>query len=235
MKHLILTLSLITTVLTSNAQVKIALTGGLNIASISWKDKDATNTLIDSADYAFGSTKSKQGFNVALLFEIHTEENFYLETGIGLSKKGGETRENIKLTPSGVQFNRTQIFSPTYLQVPAYLIYFPENKRKYKFTAGAGAQIGFGVGGRYQSTTFVGTNPKKQVDQPISYGINLNDQFAKIEIGIGAKVGFIISDNLCFGASYQRSIINNAPKTMEQLGSAIHSVIGFHITKFIKR
>jgi Outer membrane protein beta-barrel domain len=220
---------------TGLAQTKIALHGGLNFNTIGWKDKDDRNTQSDSIDYTYSSKSGKQGFHVGLSFDIHTEENWYFETGLTITKKGGKTEENTKLTPSGVAFNRTQFFSPTYLQFPFYLLYMPESKKRYKVTAGIGVHLGIGVGGSYESTTTIGSNATVRVSRKAAFGIDLEDDFKPIELGMGAKVGFLMNDNIFFNLSYQRSFINNAPKTKEQFGSAVHNVIGLSIGKYIKR
>ncbi len=234
MKITILFLSLLFSI-GIKAQLKVALNGGVNFNSISWKDKDDINSQSDSSDYTFSSKKGKQGFSVNILFDIHTEENWYLETGIGLSKKGGITEEQTTLLPGNIPFKKTQYFTPTYVQIPLYLVYLPENKKKYKLTAAAGLHIAFGVGGKYESNTTVNNGTLRKVSRNAKFGINSSDEFAKMELGIGTRVGFLMNDNIAFNLSYQRSFINNAPKTIERNGSALFNVIGLTITKFIKR
>jgi hypothetical protein len=218
------------------AQIKLALTGGVNLNTISWKDKDNLNVQSDSSDYTYSSKGQKQGFSVGILLNIKTEENWAFETGLVYTQRGGTTKETVKLTPSNVNFSRTQTFAPSYLQVPLYLLYKPENKKKYKIMAGAGGYFGFGVGGSYNSVTNIGTViTNTKVDRKTKFGIGLADDFAKMEIGLGAKVAFLMSDNLAFGASIQRSVINNAPKIKDQNGSALYNTIGFTITKYFGR
>jgi hypothetical protein len=234
MKHIcLITLIFIST--KSVAQTKIALTGGLNLNNISWKDKDAGNAQADSSDYTYSSKKSKQGFNIGLLFDIHTEENWYFETGFVISKKGGQTSETTTLSPGSVAFKRTQFFSPTYLQIPLYLLYMQEGNRKYKITAGIGTYLAFGIGGKYESSTNVNNGPLVKVNRKAKFGIDLTDDFAKMDIGLGARVGFLMNDNIMFSLSYQRSALNNAPKVKERDGRASHSVISINLTKYIKR
>jgi hypothetical protein len=234
MKIIIFTIALTFTIGVT-AQTKIALNGGVNFNSISWKDKDAINAQSDSSDYTYSSKKGKQGFNVNLLIDIHTEENWYFETGIGLSKKGGITEEQTTLMPGSVAFKKTQYFSPTYLQIPFYLVYLPENKKKYKLTAAAGLHVGFGVGGKYESNTTVNNGTLRKVSRNAKFDINSTDDFAKMEFSFGARVGFLMNDNIAFNLSFQRSFVNNAPKSLERNGTALHNVIGLTITKFIKR
>lgn len=232
--NILLTLILCSCTL-AQAQVKLALQGGLNLNSISWKDKDDINSQSDSSDYTYSSTKGKQGFHVSLNVLIHTEENWYFETGLGVSKKGGTTQESTIINPGNKTFVRTQFFSPSYLQIPLYITYIPEIRKKYKVTASAGLYLGFGVGGKYESSTIVNNGPTVKVNRKAQFGIDLTDEFAKVEFGYGAKVGFLMSDNICFSAGLQRSFITNAPKVKEQNGSAIHNAIQLSITKFIKR
>jgi Outer membrane protein beta-barrel domain len=217
------------------AQTKIALTGGLNLNTISWKDKDDINAVADTSDYTYSSKKGKQGFNLGLLVNFHTEENWYVETGLVVSKKGGQTSETTNLSPGNVAFKRTQFFSPTYLQVPLYLLYMPESNKKYKITAGIGGFFGFGVGGKYESSTNINNGATIKVNRTAKFGIALTDDFAKMDIGLGARVGFLMNDNIMFSLGYQRSVVNNAPKVKERDGRASHNVISFNLTKYIKR
>ncbi len=234
MKQIIFAFFILSTT-TVVAQTKIAVTGGLNFNSISWKDKDGINAQADSSDFTYSSKKSKQGFNIGVLLNFHTEENWYFETGLTISKKGGQTSETTNLTPGSVPFKRSQFFSPTYLQVPLYLLYMPESNKKYKITAGIGGYFGFGVGGKYESSTNINNGPTVKVNRKAKFGIALTDDFAKIDIGVGARVGFLMNDNIMFSLGYQRSVINNAPKVKERDGSALHNVISFNLTKYIKR
>ena len=235
MKYLLLLTLIIGATNTFAQKTKIAIQGGINLNSINWKDNDPTNTQSDSSDYAFTKTSGKQGFHVNLVVDIHTEENYYFETGIGITKKGGKTDETTTLQPGSVNFKRVQYFSPTYIRVPLYLVYMPEIKKKYKFTAGVGAHIAFGVGGKTEKSTTINGGAIKKQNYKAKFGVNSSDDFKSTDIGVGAKIGFIMSDNISFGASYERSIFNNAPKTIERTNNALFSTIGLSITKYIRR
>jgi hypothetical protein len=219
----------------TTAQTKISIQGGINLNSITWKDKDNANVQPDSSDYSYSKTSGNQGYHAGINFLFHTEENWYLETGLWVTKKGGKTEETTKLNPGNTDFKRTQLFSPAYLQIPFYLVYLPEIKKKYKITAGAGIHFGFGVGGNYESSTNINNGATVKVDRKARFGIGLTDDFMKMEIGYGAKLGFVMSDNLFFNLSFQRSLVNNTPKVNERNSSSLHNVIGLSVGKFLKR
>ncbi len=232
MKKNIFTLFIISLSINSFAQVKLALTGGLNLNRIAWNDKSPA--LIDSSDFTFNSTGQKQGFNIGLLVNIKTQENWVLETGLVYTQKGGTTKESTTLMPGNINFSKTQTFSPSYLQVPLYLMYKSESRKKYKLISGLGGYISTGVGGKYISLTSVGTTVlNAKADREIKFGNTASNDFAKTEIGVGAKIAFLMSENLAFGASFQRSLINNLPKDKNTNGAALFNTVGLTITKYL--
>jgi hypothetical protein len=235
MKKIILFTIALTAYLNIQAQVKLALTGGVNLNSISWKDKDDTNVKTDSSDFKFNSTGQKQGFTVGLLLNIKTEENWVLETGLVYTQKGGTTKESTTLRPTNINFSRTQTFAPAYLQLPLYLMYKSESRKKYKLIMGLGGYIGTGVGGKYNSVTTLGSSTNVKLDRNAKFGTALSDDFFNTEIGVGAKIGFLMSENLAFGVNYQRSISNNIPMINRDFGSAAHNTVSFTITKYVGR
>lgn len=225
--------------LQTKAQVKIALTGGINFNTMSWKANSGT-VGSDSSDYAFSETGRKQGFNVGLLVNLHVAQNFYLETGLGYTQKGGTTDENLAIIspgpgPSIVPVKRNQFLAPTYIQVPLYILFLPEMKNKYKITGGAGLHISYGIGGQYYSNTAYSNNTKIVLERDIKFGNSIADDVKKIEIGYGARIGFLMNDNLEFSFSMQRSFSNNVPNEKGSRGTNRFNTIGLNLVKYIKR
>jgi hypothetical protein len=236
-------LFILLTILTvqARAQVKIALTGGVNFNTISWKAKTST-VGSDTSDYAFSETGRKQGFNVGVLVNIHVAQNFFLETGLGYTQKGGTTDENLSFISPGpgpgpgiVPVKRNQYFAPTYMQVPLYLLFLPEFKNKYKITGGAGLHISYGIGGQYYSNTAYSNNTNIVLERDIKFGNSTSDDVRKIEIGYGARIGFLMNDNLEFSFSAQRSFSNNVPTDKSSRGTNRFNTLGLNLVKYIKR
>ena len=153
-------------VLSVNAQIRIGVKAGLNLANINGKDA--------------GSPKINPSYNVGGFAEFGVTDNFALEAGLALSSKGTkETEENITFT-----------LSPLYLEIPINAN-FKIDLGAAKLLIFAGPYVGIGVGGQekmeYESNN-LSTDIKygndqgqlKRIDMGLNFGAGV--EFNKIQI-----------------------------------------------------
>lgn len=221
--------------LSLHSQIKLAISGGINFNNTALTNN--SNMLPDTADFNFAATGGKQGFNIGLLANIKLVQNWYIETGVSYTKKGGTTEDKALLIGGGggIPYESNTYFTPSYIQVPVYILFLPDTKQKYKFSGGAGVYLGRGIGGEFYKRSNIGATTPIATERNISFGNKITDDFAPIELGAGARVGFLIMDNLEFTVSYQFSILNNIPKDNNKNGRALFRTVGLNIIKYIKK
>jgi len=153
-------------VLSVNAQIRIGVKAGLNLANINGKDA--------------GSPKINPSYNVGGFAEFGVTDNFALEAGLALSGKGAkETEENMTVT-----------LSPLYLEIPINAN-LKIDLGAAKLLIFAGPYVGIGVGGQekmeYESNN-LSTDIKygndqgqlKRIDMGLNFGAGV--EFNKIQI-----------------------------------------------------
>jgi len=150
-------------VLSVNAQIRIGVKAGLNLANINGKDA--------------GSPKINPSYNVGGFAEFGVTDNFALEAGLALSGKGAkETEENMTVT-----------LSPLYLEIPINAN-LKIDLGAAKLLIFAGPYVGIGVGGKIKAE-----EGSQSASQDITYGSDDASMLKRIDVGLNFGAGIEIS------------------------------------------
>jgi hypothetical protein len=194
-RRFLLIITVLFLAISSNAQVKFGLQGGLNLSNVTEKDKDVTY----SKDY-----KSKPGFNLGVTAEFSKSEKLSFESGLFFSTKGHKVEDTgIKIT---VNFN--------YLEVPVNVIYKIDLGSSKVFLK-AGPYFGYAVSGKVKANEkiFDDANGNPTDEITIKFGNDKdNDNLKAIDYGLnfGAGVEF---NQMTLGFQYGLGLANLALDT----------------------
>lgn len=149
-------------VLSSQAQVKFGLKGGVNLAKMTLKSSGIS---IDP--------KTLIGYHFGVVSEFNLSDNFYLQPGILYSAKGA------KYSISGGGMSADMSIKPSYIEVPVNALY-KLDVSSAKLLIFAGPYFAYGVGGTYESD-----NETKD----IKFGTSDQDDMKPLDIGLNFGVG----------------------------------------------
>jgi hypothetical protein len=167
------------------------------------------NVMFDGEDDQ--DTKMLPSFHAGGVLEFGLTEMVGLSAGLQVSGKGFKISEDDFEAKS----------NPIYLQVPLAVYY--QSSGLY---IGAGPYVGFGLFGK-NKVEILG----EEEDEDISFGSSADDEYAPLDFGIGAELGYNINA-LRVSASYNFGLANLIPDDGREDDKANHSVIGVSLAYF---
>ena len=178
---------------------KLGIRAGMNL----------TNMKITSNDSILAPKPlTKMGAHFEMMADFAFNNNFSLESGIGISTKGYRMKVNKTKPNSGYKYTVTGKRSMTYLEIPVRLKMQSQNSR-FKYFAALGPQFNVGLTGKWhtekelaEKTTILG----HQVDWN-----NADDiySYKRLDLGIFAGIGVEIN-SLIVEFSYSGSLANTS-------------------------
>ncbi len=149
-------------VLSTQAQVKFGLKGGVNLAKMTLKSSGMS---IDP--------KTLVGYHFGIVSEFKLSDNFYLQPGILYSAKGSK----YSISGDGESFEMS--IKPSYIEVPINALYKLDVSAA-KLLIFAGPYFAYGISGKYESSG---------QSQDIKFGTSDQDDMKPLDIGINIGVG----------------------------------------------
>lgn len=203
MKKLLILLSIVLLSLTSMAQMRVGISAGSNLSSMSVFLRDRSTFRINPI----------WGYNANLIIEYQFKSNFSLWSGISITQKG--FNQHIKYFYSPRFDSTADIHSKlTYLEIPIYLKFNTSFKRVDLFY-GFGPYIAYGIHGSI-ITEVVGRNnatltEKMRWNKTYNYSDLVNyygyGRLRRPDCGVGTMVGLRYK-NAIATASYKYGLIN---------------------------
>jgi len=221
--HQLLTLSFLLISFSSLNAQKIGIRAGMNLS----------NMKITSNDSILApKTLSKMGSHFEMMADFAFNNNFSIESGLGISTKGYRMSVSKTKPNSGYKYTVTGKRSMTYLEIPVRLKMQSQNSR-FKYFAAFGPQINIGLTGKWhtekelaEKTTIEG----HQVDWNNAEDIY---SYKRLDFGLFAGVGVEIN-SLIVEFSYSGSLANTSATS--NLGNlAKNNVFSLSVGRYLLR
>jgi hypothetical protein len=193
---LIAALMLLVVTYVSEAQVNMAVRGGLNLSSINFYDfKPEKRSLVRLSG--------------GLMFDFAFDDNWSLNTGLVYSGKGVKhtrTPSTGKIDSFTVRLN--------YIELPVSIAYRLAEKESTNFIIGAGPYLGYG---------FNGTISTVNSNRPATEHLHKKetDQYRRFDFGMNANITCEIDHRYGLRLDYSRSISN-----IQRVGKEKNNVLG---------
>jgi hypothetical protein len=205
MKRTLFSLLIATTLLTSTAQAQetkkkypkttFGIQAGANMSKVTGTDINGKKL----------NTDFITGFHGGVNVEIPLGSIVYLQPGLQFITKGAK-----KKSPTS-----TETHTYYYAEMPINFLFKPQVGKGH-FIVGVGANIGYGVGGKwkyYEAGTQNDKNGKvkfKKSWNPLSPNPDNAEYLKPIDVGVGLIVGYQLGNNLFFQLNGQYGVINTA-------------------------
>lgn len=212
------TLLIITSVITSRSQLRVAITGGVHQA-----DVKEENNLPGFETFKKGySPRTGAHFGFIADMRLSSSSNFYFQPGVMLYNKGRKFADSVE---NGIEMvYQTSKQFVNYIDIPLNLVYKFNLGKKSKFLIGAGPYISFFYNGKESKEVFapggVFTNEENE-DLPVG---NNAGQYRVINFGANALAG-IEFGRVFITANYGRGL-NDFYQAKDYDGSFKHQTIG---------
>lgn len=178
------------------AQVRLGLTGGLNLAKLRYEPRDEFAGSPDE--------NTRASYRIGGIIDIAMSSPFAVQTGVLIMGKGGKSQFG---SSSG---GYTRTMSPAYLEIPADVLFKPNITRGLRLYMGLGPYVAFGIGGKSKYTGNVPAGSFTD-NHRLHFGKQADDDMKKRDIGGNALAGFEFNSGFLLGVSYGLSFTNNAP------------------------
>ncbi|GAB4488458.1 MAG: hypothetical protein OHK0019_04780 [Saprospiraceae bacterium] len=183
------------------AQTHFGFKAGFNYATMPLSDDySAVLELVESGEL---ETTWLPGLHAGAVVEFGMGGNFGIGTGLLFHLKGG--KREFRGVVLGTPYLITRNLNLMYLQVPLTLHF-----RSGGFYAGAGPYAGYAIGGTVKSkgTSAGSTSESKET---LDFGKDENDDFSRLDYGVGFELGYDFLNSLRVSASYQLGLANILP------------------------
>ncbi|MVT08450.1 porin family protein [Chitinophaga tropicalis] len=169
----------------SFGQVRYGVVGGLNLSSITTKEKGESS---ETADLL-------AGVRAGITADLHLVNEFYIGTGLLFAGKGSNAKgsDKTKLTLS-------------YLQVPVNFMYKPQLGSGH-LVLGAGPYIAYGLKGKYKIDDGEVKGKLNAFKDEAGDG-----KLKRLDAGLGVVAGYELKSNLYVGIHSDLGLVNIADK-----------------------
>ena len=177
MKKIILTIATVFFAHSIFAQMSIAPEAGINLSSLSMKDKDGnSNNLSD-----------KMGAKAGLYFSIPISNGFFIQPGVLYSMKGGQ--KNSTVSAFGLTTILKNTLSLNYLEIPLNLGYDFDLGNLGGVFITAGPYLGYGLSGKVKVTIKTTGTPDETIENDIKFGSG-KDETKALDYGLNFGAGY---------------------------------------------
>lgn len=214
------------------AQLRIAIVGGPNIASVLEKNN------LPQWDSIKNGYSSRTGLHLGFIADLQLglDSKFYFQPGIIYSNKGrkyANGRDSLYSTPdttlsTGYYVDATQYIN--YIDFPLNIVYKNPIGKTSKFLVGAGPYLSFFYNGnekRNMNLSGIAFTSEENKDLPVGNGIG---KYKTLDFGVNALAG-IEFKKIFITANYSRSVSNFYQAAYD--GNFKHQVLGVTLGVFI--
>ncbi len=173
----------------TKAQMKFGIQAGLNESK--YTEKESMNGVVLSPDF-----KYKTGFRVGVVADFELKKNLSLQPSISYVTNGTKFTFGTGTDAVSLDMNVNSI------EVPINLNY----KMKHWFI-GAGPYMAFNMSGKGTVSS-----PDTSYTKSLSFGTDSTNSLRKLDIGLGANVGYQFDNGIFLKVHLQTSLLNLAPK-----------------------
>lgn len=173
-------------VLTTEAQLKVALEGGAHLASVPGNNNPGWDTL----NYRYGA---RTGYHVGLLADLafSSTSKFHLQSGMNFSNKG----RKFSITYDTVSSSISKIEAlqyVNYMEMPLNLVFKLKLSKKSKIIIGGGPYAAFLYNGREKKETIYTNGTSDVIENKDLKVAPTKNLYSNFEYGVNALFGFEI-------------------------------------------
>ncbi|HUQ65425.1 MAG TPA: OmpA family protein [Flavitalea sp.] len=218
-------------IFSANAQLRTALSGGINRSSVPGNSSPQWDTL----NYKYSS---RTGFHIGLLAETHlfNSNSLYLQTGMNYINKGRKFSSTPNSTSSGItKVTGSQFVN--YMEIPMNVIFKKNMGKNLRFIIGGGPYASFLFSGRETISKYY-DNGSVDASENTSLKIARSQgKYNNIDLGVNAVAGvefgkLFITANFSKGLTQFYKANTNTGTFKNQV---IGATIGFFLNKDKKR
>ncbi|MBL7698804.1 MAG: OmpA family protein [Chitinophagaceae bacterium] len=211
----------------ADAQLRTALTGGINSSSVPGNSSPQW----DSLDYKYSS---RTGFHVGILAETHlfNSNTLYFQTGMSYINKGRKFSTQLDSSVSGItKVTGSQFVN--YMEMPLNIVFKKDLGKKSRFIIGAGPYVSFLFSGR-ESTSVYFDNGSVQASENTSLKVpRSSGKYKNVDFGVNALAG-VEFGQLFLTANYSKGL-SDFYTANTNTGSFKNQVIGATIGVFLNK
>ena len=200
MKKTVLIVALSAAAFTVQAQTTFGAHAGINGASFTDKTTSGSQTTTDKFD-------TKVGLIIGVNAEIPIASSLFFRPELNFIQKGGKLKQTEVVF--GTTYTTDAKVTTNYLELPLNLVYKFNGSGLF---AGAGPSIGYGLSGKANSKTTVGSSTTEDnSDIKFDGKKNANDgkgHLKALDFGANFLVGYQFSNNLFLKANYTLGLSN---------------------------
>lgn len=233
MKTLILTAALGTLAAGANAQIRFGAEVGVQMANLVTTVPDFNNP--GKSEHI--DSKPNLGLRGGLVAQFGITDNFSIQPALLFAMKGArlENDDEYSLGSTTVKTSTQIKTNLNYIELPINFQY-NMNSDGTGFFVGAGPYIGYAFAGKLagdesteMTTAGVTVSTKTEIDQEVSFGDGLLDNYKNLDIGVGLNAGYMLPMGAFVRAFGQYGFSNIYPSAIAALDGKTRNY-GFGLT-----
>jgi OOP family OmpA-OmpF porin len=218
-------------IFSANAQLRTALTGGVNISSVPGNSSPQWDTL----NYKYSS---RTGFHVGLLAETHlfNSNNLYFQTGMSYINKGRKFSAGFDSSSGGItKISGSQFVN--YMEIPLNIVFKKDIGKKSRLIFGGGPYTSFLFSGRESKSVYY-TNGNVEASENTSLKVpRSSGKYKNVDFGVNAVAGaefgkLFVTANFSKGLNQFYTANTNTGSFKNQVAGV---TVGFYLNKDKKR
>lgn len=196
----------------------IGLSASAQDSPLTWGVKAGVNLSNSSMDVGGLDKKAKIGFKIGVTADYAITNDFYLQSGLSFTTKGGKIEAKVLTEKATISINQL------YLQLPIMAAYKLEVSPGTKIVINAGPYLAYGIGGKIKID---GTSGVDLSDLPFREMDTFDDNgLKKFDFGLGAGVGAEFG-SIVVGLNYELGLTNISGGTSDYKNRNASLTLGY--------